>query len=315
LCITTFSRADLLKPTLESMVQSESFQAGKVEIVISDNVSNDNTEEIGRSYHDRYPDRINYVRQPSPIDPHFNFEYVLNMGCGKFLKLNNDNIAYVPGSLDLLVRELEKLGDRAGIVLPENRPCCPKDYDEINSLDELIEKVSFQITAINLFCVKRDVYKKLDNPFRAWKIHFPHVDILFRLLNQGEKAIRLNHIAMTWQRIRYNSSNRNQAEEFAFNYISLLHREYVEGNLSGRIYRKEKIRTLFKQTIPLHFDFFHQFNTSKKPLPFWKYTQYYRRDWFFYIALVWIAFYWFTSNVIPIHQMLGWIKRNIFRIK
>ena len=66
-------------------------------------------------------------------------------------------------------------------------------------------------------------------------------------------------------------------------------------------------------TIPIHFDFFHQYNVRRKPHPFWPYMKYYRRDLIFYPILLWIALYWFTSNVIPIHQMLGKVKRALLK--
>ena len=315
ICIPTYSRAPLLRRTLESIVREQAFKDGKVEIVVSDNVSVDETMEVGQSFSRQYPDRIRYHRHDAPIDAHFNFEYALNKGSGRFLKLNNDNFAFSPGGLDRLVKDLEQYGSLGSIFLPENHQSADEEYEVINSVDELVDKLSYWITTINRLCLNREVYHKLEDPFRAWKIHFPHVDILFRLLNQGEKAVRLNHIETVWQFIRHDSKERNEAENFAEFYISLLHEQYTMGNLSRKTYQKEKCRTLFKHTIPVHFDFFHQFNTSRKPLPFWRHTKYYRKDWFFYVALVWIAFYWFISNVIPIHQMLGKIKRFLLKKK
>ena len=39
ICIPTFNRVDLLQKTLESVVRENSFREGKVEVVVSDNVS------------------------------------------------------------------------------------------------------------------------------------------------------------------------------------------------------------------------------------------------------------------------------------
>lgn len=108
ICIPTYSRATLLQHTLDSIIHESVFQLHEVEVVISDNVSKDNTEEIAKRYVNQYPDRIRYHRHDAPIDPHFNYEYALNMGSGRFLKLNNDNISFLPGGLDRLVKDLEE---------------------------------------------------------------------------------------------------------------------------------------------------------------------------------------------------------------
>lgn len=313
ICIPTYNRAELLQMTLESIVKTKSFQSLKVEVVISDNTSPDNTEEIVRFFCSLYPDRIFYWKHTSPIDSHFNFEYALGMGHGKIIKLNNDNFPFADGSLDRLIQELEEYGEKYSIFFPEQHEMEFSENEKIlSSVEEVIDKVSFDISAIHMLCLKRETYQQLQNPFRAWDRHFPHVDILFRLLNQGEQAVRISHIAMERQWVIY---TRNQAREYAYNYISFLYEQKDMGKLSRKTLQKEKMRILFKLTIPVHFDFFHQFNVSRKPLPFWEHTVFYRKDWFFYVALVWIAFYWFTSNIIPIHQFLGKIKRKLLQFR
>lgn len=315
ICIPTHNRADLLRNTLESITSAASFLEKKIEIVISNNASSDHTHAVCEKFQKQFPDQIIYIPLETRIDAHDNYENALNHGTGKFIKLQNDNISYEKGALDRFAEALEKYEGEGNIFLPENHPDVSEEYEIINSVEELVLRMSYQITAISLLCVRSKTYHSLESPFRAWETHFPHVDILFRLLNSGEKAVRLHHIHMRWQRIFYNAGTRNQAQEFAYNYISLLDEQRRAGHLSRKTFQLEKMRTLFKQTIPLHFDFFHQFYDSKKVLPFLPYTRYYRKDWFFYVALFWIAFYWSTSNIIPIHQALGAVKRKIQRVR
>ena len=55
-CIPTFERASFLKETLESIVSDPVFlENNKVEIVISDNVSKDDTKEVSRKFTELYP--------------------------------------------------------------------------------------------------------------------------------------------------------------------------------------------------------------------------------------------------------------------
>ena len=315
ICIPTFNKAFVLQKTLESIVREKSFGEGKVEVVVSDNVSTDETPEMLRMYSEKYPGRFRFYRQPAPIDPHFNFEYALNMGTGTFLKLLGYKSPFCPGSLDRLVRAVEQYAELGSFFVTDWQPSRKEEYDLITSVEELVKIVSYPITSINLFCIRRDVFHSLDEPFRAWKINFPHVDIVYRLLDRGEKVLRLNRIQMLYEVLPYHS-DRNEARIFGQNYVSLLHDQYTEGHLSRRTYQREKCRTLYRHIIPVHFDFFHQYRIDKKPLPFRQpMMKYYRYDWFFYLAFPWIAFYWFTSNVIPIHQMLGKIKRFLLKKK
>lgn len=314
ICIPTYNRADLLRETLTRLTRERSFLEKKVEVVISNNASTDHTDPVCREFQQKHPDQVKYIGLKEGIDPHFNFQNALNHGSGKFIKLNTDSNVFDEGQLDKFIGLLEQFQDEADLVFPLCFPRRSEEFIRIENCDELLKYASFHFTSINSFCVKRETYLALEDPFRAWKINFPHVDMAFRILQTGKKAVIFNHIVYFIQRILYNSQ-RNHAEIFAHNYVSLLDSYVKQGEIRRKTFQKEKRLVLFQYIIPYHFDFFHQYNELSKPLPFWPHTDYYRKDCFFYAALLWIAFYWFTSRVIPIHQMLGWIKRNIFRIR
>ena len=48
ICIPTYNRGNCLKSILDSMIQQSEFQQGLVEVVVSDDASDDDTENIGR---------------------------------------------------------------------------------------------------------------------------------------------------------------------------------------------------------------------------------------------------------------------------
>lgn len=47
ICIPTYNRSTYLRESIESIIHQSEFISGDVEIVISDNASTDNTENIG----------------------------------------------------------------------------------------------------------------------------------------------------------------------------------------------------------------------------------------------------------------------------
>lgn len=67
----------------------------RLELVISDNASNDGTEEICRTFARADP-RVRYVRQPRDIGPVGNFDAVLHLARGTYLKWMGDDDWLMP---------------------------------------------------------------------------------------------------------------------------------------------------------------------------------------------------------------------------
>ena len=64
ICIPTKNRASNLQNTLENITNEPIFQnTNKVQIVISDNCSDDETQSTCLSFLGKYPDKIIYKRQ------------------------------------------------------------------------------------------------------------------------------------------------------------------------------------------------------------------------------------------------------------
>jgi len=86
--IPTYNRASgYFKETLECAL-AQTYP--NMEVVISDNCSTDNTDELVRGYTDL---RIKYIKQPKPLAPTDNFNYILNNANGDyFLLLHDDDL-------------------------------------------------------------------------------------------------------------------------------------------------------------------------------------------------------------------------------
>lgn len=315
ICIPTYNRADMLRATLESIVAARPFLDGKIDLFLSDNVSPDATPEVCAEFAARYPDRIRWRRLDEAIPGDLNFSRAMAEGTGKFLKLHTDKGPFAPGALERLVECLETCEPECAAVIPLPKlPGGGKGEIPVHTPDDVIRLCSFLITDINLCCVRRTAYETLEDPFRYWRRHFSQIDILFRLLNAGFAGKIIGGVFIPAFRVRYAASTRNNAECFGYHYISILQEQVLAGKMSRRTYQREKRKVLFDYIFPYHFDFFHQYMEPEKPLPFLRWMTLYRRDWFYYVALVWIVFYWFTSRVIPLHQMCGWCKRKLQEI-
>jgi len=84
----TYNRANsYLRYALESAI-NQTYK--NIEIIVSDNGSTDNTEELVLSYYD---DRIRYIKQKEPLHPIDNFNYCVQMAKGNyFLMLHDDDV-------------------------------------------------------------------------------------------------------------------------------------------------------------------------------------------------------------------------------
>jgi len=100
--IPTFNRASTLGRALESALAQD---YSTLEIVISDNASQDTTETLCRRYESR-DRRVRYIRQPANVGPTENFNAILRIAHGEFFMWLGDDDwidhGYVRACMDIL---------------------------------------------------------------------------------------------------------------------------------------------------------------------------------------------------------------------
>ena len=116
MAICTYNRADgYLLQALESAV-AQTYP--EVEILVSDNASEDRTEEVVRSVADH---RIRYVRQPRNLGPNDNFNFCVREAWGDYFLLLHDDDTIDRDMVETSVAALEAAGGEAGVVLTGTR--------------------------------------------------------------------------------------------------------------------------------------------------------------------------------------------------
>lgn len=101
ICIPTYNRAAFIGETLESIFSQST---DEIEIVISDNASIDNTEEIVREYQKNFP-RITYFRWSSNQGADRNYLKVIELAKSEYCWLMGSDDALMPGAIDRLLYE------------------------------------------------------------------------------------------------------------------------------------------------------------------------------------------------------------------
>lgn len=242
ICIPTYNRSTYLDNTLSQLTKENVFiNTNDVEIVISDNYSTDNTEDICRKYQNRFGNKICYYRQLKNIEDK-NFTYVLGMAHGKYAKLNNDNLFFKTGELEKFVIFLKDKYAQDIVFIPNSKSKNDITY-HCDDFNMLLDKVSYTITWIGGFCVKTEIYKKLKNPNRYSYLHFSQVDIISRLMKSGSKAsIYSGHILSSIQLSE--KGGYSIPEVFGHNYLTIIKEIYNAGRISTIVYEQHKKKLL-----------------------------------------------------------------------
>lgn len=110
ICIPTYNRADSLRNCLNSISIAEKNYAGRFEVCVSDNGSDDNTSDTVKQAGQFL--KINYHRNEKNLGIPRNFIQVVSMAKGEFVWLIGDDDLLLPDTFDRL---LPLLNDNEGI--------------------------------------------------------------------------------------------------------------------------------------------------------------------------------------------------------
>lgn len=278
ICIPTYNRAEVLNRTLESIVNQDLFKnTNEIEVVISDNKSNDSTADVSRKFSALFPEKIRYYRNTENIGAEKNFEVSLSRGKGKFLKLHNDTLLIKNGSLNEIIKVIKATDTEKPIIFLTNGS--KKNNQQIhicNNIDEFVNTASFYSTWIGGFGIWKKDFESIENFSLNADLKLIQTDILLRLLATGKRAIILTDAYFT----SINPENKggyNIAEVFGKNYLSILKKYVATGDLSSKTYQEEKITLLKNHIIPYYFG---ENNFSKTG--FFKYMEDFHGDQLFY---------------------------------
>jgi len=101
-CIPTYNRSGLLRSSLQSVLWQS---LRDVEVIVSDNASTDDTEDVVRSLGDP---RVIYDRNPENLGLFANLSRCLGLGSGRYRVVLPDDDLMLPGNLERKVAFLER---------------------------------------------------------------------------------------------------------------------------------------------------------------------------------------------------------------
>jgi acetyltransferase-like isoleucine patch superfamily enzyme len=260
ICIPTKNRSIFLQKCLHSICTQSSFiEEDSVEIVISDNNSNDNTQEIAEFYTNRYPTKIFYSKNEKDIGDK-NFAKSLSLGKGDLLKLCNDSIIWEDGSLKEILEIIDLAKESKPILFFLNGHGYIDESSTVcNGHDEFINHVSYFETWIGSFSIWKIHLNELTDFDRYSHLHLTQVDVLHRLINKGNPVISLNKNYFSVQDVG-SKGGYSLSKVFGNNYLSILS-EYSNSISSQSFYNLRK-RVLSELIIPYYLNKLHNFDKT-----------------------------------------------------
>lgn len=216
ICIPTYNRAEYLRGALENITSDPEFDQ-RVEIIISDNASPDNTEEVGIEYSSRYPN-IKYFRNETNVRDE-NFRLAFQRASGKYLKLFNDTLRLNPGSLSKMLTILSK-DDNAIPLFVQGSDSHNLNSTIVSNKEELLKQISYYITWIGNFGIWRTNLELISTDKKYTQLLLPQVSWYLNIAQNKSIRIYNNH----W----YNSvwpqkkGGYNIFHVFTTNYFSIL---------------------------------------------------------------------------------------------
>ena len=169
-CIPTFNRAEMLREVIISVL-TQSFQ--DFELIISDNASQDQTQEVMASMKD---DRIRYIRNETNIGMIQNFNQCLARARGSYITIFHDDDLMLPDNLRLKVRALDQNSgvglvhskfdfiDEHGVLLKSNTNFGkPVSQDRLEPGRKFLIKTLMSGNTVNApsVMIRRECYERL----------------------------------------------------------------------------------------------------------------------------------------------------------
>ena len=245
ICIPTFNRANYLDDTLNSIVSQNRFQeTNDIEIVISDNCSEDNTKEVSERYKMIHFDKINYFRNSENIKD-ANFEKALSHGKGLFLKLNNDTLKHLPGSLDFIISSVNENVYKKNILFFSNKVLNIKQNILCENLDKFVETVSFWSGWVGAFGIWKEDFITLKNFSRYAHLQLTQIDVQFRLIN-SKRSVFVNNEKLFVSIPPKIKGGYDILTVFLDNYTFLLTEQLKNNTLREEVFLSEKRKLLLQ---------------------------------------------------------------------
>ena len=218
--IPTYNRAEYLNICLSNICK-EVGNDDRVEIIVSDNNSNDNTEQIVKNYMDIYGN-ISYHKNNENLGFDKNIRNIYNTSKGEYIKLHGDDDFYNQGSFNYILKILtsNNLADLLFIHCGITKNIIAKGY----GIDQYIIslKSSNGIAFLTSIIIRNKAFKKIEDKERFIDSKIYQVYISMEILKQNPNFILIGGPILSPLSGKGSRRLINVGEIFIKNYFDIL---------------------------------------------------------------------------------------------
>jgi glycosyltransferase involved in cell wall biosynthesis len=184
ICIPTYNRAEILDETLNKLFSNPEFDNNLIEVIVSDNCSTDNTNEVVL----KYP-LVRYYRNNKNIRD-YNYSIVLGYATGEYIRLFNDTLSFKGGILKTMLSRIQQhLKHDCNLFFYRNMFQFSNCKKVIYSKEAYLKTVSFYSTSIANFGIWKKDFQIIENKDRHAELQFVQVDWSYQLLKNKKETI------------------------------------------------------------------------------------------------------------------------------
>jgi glycosyltransferase involved in cell wall biosynthesis len=238
ICIPTRNRAENLRETLDTIVSQSGFEE-YCEVIISDNASLDNTEEVVARIASTHKN-IHYVRNVKDLGADENFFKVVGLARGEYVELLGDKVCMLPGVLKKIIAILEPRDIDAICVLNGSMPSMIGVSANCTNLSDFVGAASFRSTWMSGIIFRREIYLAVVDSRRSMGSQLIQTDWMFQIAASSGRVLVIGEIFFREQSLVNPSKGYNIFSVFVNNYLTILRRYVKDGSLKKSTFEVER---------------------------------------------------------------------------
>lgn len=219
-CVPTYNRAQYLKKSLLSLVAQLGTCSDEVEVVICDNCSTDDTNQVCADYCSKY-NYIKYYRNSENIRDR-NFPTVIGLASGQYRKLFNDTAIYHSDAISSLISVIKNNSIRKPTLFFSNKKKDKKSLVEVVGINQFLEKVSFLCTWIGAFGIWEEDFSTLEDKYEACDLSLWQTANLLHQVANKEQVLVCETKLFDIQSIEKKNIGYGLFQVFYTNYFNII---------------------------------------------------------------------------------------------
>lgn len=248
LCIPTYNRARFLDENMGRIVkQIKEFNLeDKVEFIVSDNCSPDNTHDVVQKHIDSGA-KIRYIRNEKNLGADGNFINCFKKAEGRYIWLLGDDDYIVDGILKVII---DTLGDNEIGLLHLSMNTPDNSVKFYNDAKSFLCDISFWITFMSISIINSRFVKGFDfDKYRG--THLIQVPVFMTAARESKQNVLVSYAAIEGGQDIASNGGYNYFQVFVKTYLQIW-KEQMQGYPDfKKIYKNERIN-LFKKHVRIY---------------------------------------------------------------